>query len=506
MQKTYSLALLCLLLSMLQIQAQSVWIYGEITPPSAQDVLTISLNTGQKTELFKQELKPGNLFIAGFGKAYFSFQTPTIDKPTQLSVHLNQRAIINHYWVFPGDSIQFMADRNKGRIVFGGPAANQFKTQFEIDYLIDENTFSKSSFFGVEDKEKFLNDSSNYAQYSSANAIYGRQTEIANNDINVYIKRMLNAYHHDYNPTLNSLYYQFNKGELYKLMFLSHLGRAMFFVSQSSRLKYNELNRTEQFSDAASLKEAYNDFVDYTESLFEDQDWTRYKVLSSQYLDGKTEQIITTNHFGNQDPNTYLKSLPRGAERDNLINNYLNKVSKKISDIPEANEFFLPLIEDEAISKNINTLLNALQNGGQVDLSPFTTLDQQSSDLSANSGKIQLLDLWFTGCGACLVFYKNILLPLHEEFGHRDDFQIVSISVDRSYDLWVKSVKANKYTNADFVNFATLDQKHPFLLNYNIRSFPHHMLIGKDLSILKGTDFPTELEEWKKLIETHLKQ
>jgi len=61
----------------------------------------------------------------------------------------------------------------------------------------------------------------------------------------------------------------------------------------------------------------------------------------------------------------------------------------------------------------------------------LTTLDGQTFDLAAARGKVVLVDFWATWCGPCIGEIPS-LLAVHAEFGKRDDFVMLSISIEEN--------------------------------------------------------------------------
>jgi len=130
-------------------------------------------------------------------------------------------------------------------------------------------------------------------------------------------------------------------------------------------------------------------------------------------------------------------------------------------------------------------LLNELQRRSSGK--KFSNFDLQdiygkSIQLSEFKNKVVLLDFWFTGCGYCQQFYKNVLTGTEQKFKDNPNVVFISISVDRSKSRWLKSVQSGGYTTLSAVNLYTNGQgdQHPVLKSNQMKTFPVAVLLDKN--------------------------
>lgn len=95
------------------------------------------------------------------------------------------------------------------------------------------------------------------------------------------------------------------------------------------------------------------------------------------------------------------------------------------------------------------------------------------------------MDFWFTGCHGCLSI-PPVMKTIMDKFIHHEDVVLLSLSVDRTIEIWKSGLQSELYTLQNQLHFKTKgDERYdPFLIHYQVNAFPHIMLIGKDNKIL----------------------
>lgn len=95
-------------------------------------------------------------------------------------------------------------------------------------------------------------------------------------------------------------------------------------------------------------------------------------------------------------------------------------------------------------------------------------------------GKVAFVDVWFSGCGACAAYYRNVLREAEEVLKDQNDVVFVSISTDSSRELWKRSVSSGKYSSPGVVNLCTSGSEHPWIKYYNFQSVPKMIIVNRE--------------------------
>ncbi|MBE8719780.1 TlpA family protein disulfide reductase [Sphingobacterium pedocola] len=111
----------------------------------------------------------------------------------------------------------------------------------------------------------------------------------------------------------------------------------------------------------------------------------------------------------------------------------------------------------------------------------FVDMDGKSIKLSDFRGKVVLLDWWFTGCTGCKILAPKIK-QAKQLFTENPDIVFVSISIDKHFDVWSRSLESEEYTSSEATNLYTggLGKGHPMIADFDIIGYPKLILIDKN--------------------------
>lgn len=112
-----------------------------------------------------------------------------------------------------------------------------------------------------------------------------------------------------------------------------------------------------------------------------------------------------------------------------------------------------------------------------------STLDGETIQLSQLAGKMVVLDFWATWCGPCIGEIPH-LADLQKTFGHREDFVLISISLDDDPDAVRKFTKARKMDWRHVCG--NPDGAQDAATTYNVYGIPAIFLIGPDGRIMSA--------------------
>ncbi|MNL02492.1 Thiol-disulfide oxidoreductase ResA [compost metagenome] len=210
-----------------------------------------------------------------------------------------------------------------------------------------------------------------------------------------------------------------------------------------------------------------------------------YHVFETKYT-GMTRELLMANM-------AFKKiGFIRGMEIDNKV----------IDSLLAAGEKYIA----QSFVKEIYTSKVRLLAGTSIFNGVFKDVNGKEVSLASLKGRVVFIDMWFTGCGACMEFHKLFHRQVYPTLKDNKDFMYVSLCIDKNNEQWLNSVKSGKYTSEDYLNLnSTLGVDHPFFKNYSISGFPFLLLLDKNGKIYSSNINPNP-EAVVKLISQVLNQ
>jgi peroxiredoxin len=121
---------------------------------------------------------------------------------------------------------------------------------------------------------------------------------------------------------------------------------------------------------------------------------------------------------------------------------------------------------------------SSLATGDEAPLFSLTDIKGKTVDLKSFRGKYVLIDFWASWCRPCRDENPN-LVNAYNRFGGKN-FEIISISVDKSIEDWKKAVE-----NDGLKWIQLIDTEGDVTEEYEVKSIPSTWLLDKEGKILK---------------------
>lgn len=126
----------------------------------------------------------------------------------------------------------------------------------------------------------------------------------------------------------------------------------------------------------------------------------------------------------------------------------------------------------------------ASQNGEKAYLFHAENKFGNQFNLESIIGKVIFIDTWATWCGPC-INHRSKVLKFAEKYKNNDEVEILLISVDSSKDKWLSFLDKEKQEFGKNL-FIENGMRTEFGNNYNIKSIPRYILIGKNGKIINS--------------------
>lgn len=189
-----------------------------------------------------------------------------------------------------------------------------------------------------------------------------------------------------------------------------------------------------------------------------------------------------------------LKQDYSGLERELVLTHFLmgghvGKPGEAGQDMEYCLSDALKIIKRETFREALAKRLQFYRRGSDAFNFSLPDVNGRLVKLSDFKGKVVLVDVWFTGCGACAELAKAFEEKVLPKFKNNQNVAFVSVSIDKEESKWLNSVKKGIYTNENSINLYTGGKgiDHEFTRMYDITGCPKVFLIGKDGKMFSAT-------------------
>ncbi|MDR6783315.1 thiol-disulfide isomerase/thioredoxin [Pedobacter africanus] len=403
----------------------------------------------------------------------FSFQLPKYEGISRMVfwTRYKQKTVNGtgflHYMVEPEDQIKIDIIRNDStqhaELAFSGYGAEKYNIAYQLEKIAPSRgpfgTYRKTI-----NKDIVLDKPENFAhkllqlEKLTIETAQAKTDLIQQSGLSKKIKKMLTynygAIYHEWTWRMNDYRAKYSKqnpevSELIKASFLKNKQR---FSYPFDPLMANCPN----YLATVAVDEARNLYLTNGKVDLP----ALYKVFESKYS-GLTRELLIANMA--------LKKI--GFVREMAIDNHV------IDSLLVAYEKYItkPFIK-EAYTTKVRLLA-----GTPIFNGVFKDISGSEVAMASLKGKVLFIDMWFTGCGACMEFHKIFHKQVYPVFKENKDFLCISLCIDKNNSQWLNSVKSGKYTSQEYLNLnSTLGVDHPFFKHYGISGFPFLILLDKN--------------------------
>lgn len=379
----------------------------------------------------------------------FTLEIPVYDKPQFILIRFNkpEKPDIGPLILFPGDDLQVSIQT--GKINFNGQSAQRFYVQQQLEAV--------SAGFRNQFRIIYAPDAlaMSFARIDSCAAICLRLLERRKGDI----------------------------GEsAFTLLRNDRIAEAI--TTKLGYVTYACLHKAEQVQHdyiAAFRKYAkpFNGYPTFVAVDSSDKPTSKFAVelIYQQYLVDSC--ILARRKFNLHDCYVYESRNFKGEMRQQLLTELFmlkrNSPELSLTDIDGA----LGYVSNPGFRKVLEKMRELNTVGGMAP--EFILRDDNNKEvkLSDLRGKLVVLDFWFTGCGACKALAPALYTLEKKYAGHPVVF--LSVSIDKSREHWLATLKTNQYTSPLAVKLYTEGRgdQHPVIRDFDVHGYPTIIILDR---------------------------
>jgi len=453
----------------------------------------------------KTATRIGNVWDGANGEHIFLFDVYGLTQNGFLSLRVGENTLISNFLYNPGDSLKVRFDLMTGTTVFSGPSASSYEVQYLMKREVAKLELTRPIVFATHDKESFLS-RGNVAQIVNESRTAWRKeitvleqtTHQKNTELLLGLVNLINPE----DPRWKVLYAFKNKlhPEDYlklKVWLTGTIAKEKIFAA------YIQIINLKASNDTAVLNTFLSD--------------------ASRVLKDQLKEIPPIKHVQGNDP--YLEYLYYAArilaesEAKDWYTGILEYIPFPYRDLLLAKHLvrqkdldkslitnWIPILQNEEVRTFINNYLNSSNLGKIIPDAGFQNTDLEPVNLHDFLGKWTLIDFWYTGCAACIKYFENTLSPLEKALSQNPNFQVISVSVDKTTEKWLKSLGKGTYSSPHAINLFTAGEghHHSWLIENNIYGYPSQILLSPNGTVVKNSGLNLQADELLELILSYI--
>ncbi|WP_172805221.1 TlpA family protein disulfide reductase [Aquiflexum balticum] len=453
----------------------------------------------------KADTKIGNVWDGANGEHIFTFHLTDLNQNGFFSLRADENTLISNFLYNPGDSLKIRFDQTTGTTVFSGPSAPFFEVQYLMKREKAKQELSRPMVFATDDKAKFLSNQNVALTVKESKTTWRKEITVLEQTIEQKNRELLLNLSNPTNPSdprwhVLSGFKDDLKEDKYQML-QTWLGGTI--AREAVYGIYVQILNLE----AKNNHQVLNSFLSEVSIVLKGH---LKEIPPIQYVQGNDPYLeflyYAARIFAKADNKDWHKAILEDIPapyRDFLLAKHL--VRQKDLDKSLIVEW-IPLFQNEEIRTFINNYLLSSNLGKIIDDAALQNSDLKPVRLYDYLGKWTLIDFWYTGCSACIKYYEKSLGPLEKSLTTNPDFQIISISVDKSPEKWLKSLEKGTYTSSHAINLFTAGEGHhlPWLNENNIFGYPSQILLSPDGIVVKNTGLNLPADALLELILSHI--
>ncbi|UCS95040.1 TlpA family protein disulfide reductase [Echinicola marina] len=494
-----------------------VLVYGEISSRTPSDTVILTFWNHYLNRFTKMPAplkiganpKWGTVYAGTARKQTFTIKVPAFSDYGYFSLGDGDQTFLDRYLVRAGDSIKVSIDSRNRILVFAGPSADFYQCQRDLELARAHSSFNQKVPLHVPDRKAVLEDEGKRRAFSESNNGLGRGVSIIENGRD-QLQDLISQYESLSAPDRQSevLRRYRDKVDPFALQILeaNSIGtRRAVWLRGVHKYLWAAVRKLDDKALEEEVRQLYDDWI---RDLPEEEFSLAVMTNALGYMDYLFEKNRARMKFMGMDFITAIGERYAPGIRDILLTKYLTSDFQRLD--PSDRQRFLAEAIHHTTTPWVMELFNKYVgiNTEKSTLPDFSLLDTNGGEVPLDKlkGKVSLIDFWYTGCKACIGFYKNTLRPLEDHFSDKQDFQIVSISADPSTQRWLKSISSGNYTNPKGTNLTTKGFDHPLLKYFNIYGFPYQVLLDQKGRVIQTGGLQKSANELIPLLEDILKQ